>query len=89
MKKIIAIASLTLLAATAWAHDKTFSGNPDMYGSPLLDHGTNNSQSMQRTAVQPGIGDSARQFGETTNNNFDVDADDWTDLRNSEIYGSF
>jgi hypothetical protein len=89
MKKIFAIASLALLTSTAWAHHETFSGNPDMYNSPLLDHATNESQSMQRTAVQPGIGDGVSQFGDTASHKLDLDHDGWTDLNNSEIYGSF
>ncbi len=41
MKKIIAIAAIAILGTTtaAWAHDKHFGGNPDMYASPLMDHG--------------------------------------------------
>ena len=89
MKKIFAIASLALLTSTAWAHHDTFGGNPDMYNSPLLDHGTNESQSMQRTAVQPGIGDGVSQFSDAASQKFDLDNADWTDLKNSEIYGSF
>ena len=54
MKKIFAIASLALLTSTAWAHHDTFGGNPDLYGSPLLDHGT----AKYAQAVQMGIGDS-------------------------------
>ncbi|MEN8180397.1 MAG: urea transporter [Pseudomonadota bacterium] len=54
MKKIIAFASLALLTSVAWSHDKTFGGNPDLYGSPLLDHG----KAERAHAVQMGIGDS-------------------------------
>lgn len=41
MKKIIAIAAITILGSTtaAWAHDEHFAGNEDMYGSQLTDHG--------------------------------------------------
>lgn len=40
MKKIIAIAAIAILGTTtaAWAHDKHFEGNEDMYASPLMDH---------------------------------------------------
>ena len=89
MKKIFAIASLALLTSTVWAHDKVLSGNPDLYNSPLLDHTTNKSQSRQSTAVQPGIGDSASQFGRDTSNRMNLDHDDWADFNNSEVYGSY
>jgi len=38
MKKIIAVAAISLLTSGAWAHDKVFGDNPDMSNSPLLDH---------------------------------------------------
>ncbi|MCU7936464.1 MAG: urea transporter [Candidatus Thiodiazotropha sp. (ex Dulcina madagascariensis)] len=53
MKKIFAIASLALLTSVVLAHDKTFGENPDMYGSPLLDHDT----AERDQAVQMGMGD--------------------------------
>ena len=47
------------------------------------------SQSVQSTAVQPGIGDSASRFNNATYRASDLDLGDWTDLRNEEVYGSF
>ena len=38
MKKLIAVVAISLLTSGAWAHDKVFGDNPDMYNSPLLDH---------------------------------------------------
>lgn len=38
MKKTIAAFSLALVAGTAMAQDRVFGDNPEMYGSPLLDH---------------------------------------------------
>lgn len=56
MKKIFAIAILALLSSSAFAHDRIMGGNPDMYGSPLLDHGT----AEKAHALQMGYGD---QYG--------------------------
>ncbi len=47
------------------------------------------SQSMQSTAIQPGIGDSASRFDNVTQGKFDFNAGDWGDLRNEEAYGAF
>lgn len=38
MKKIIAVAAISLLTSGAWAHDKAFGDTEEMYGSVLLDH---------------------------------------------------
>ena len=53
------------------------------------DCSSSESQSMQSTAVQPGIGDKTNQFDDATDRKYDLTQDDWTDLRNEEIYGSF
>lgn len=53
------------------------------------DAANSESQSVQSTAIQPGIGDSASRFNDATYRKFDLDSSDWTDLRNEEVYGSF
>ncbi len=55
MKKIIAIAAITILGSTtaAWAHDEHFGGNEDMYGSQLTDH----SKGTKGGEGQKGAGD--------------------------------
>ncbi|EGV51537.1 hypothetical protein [Candidatus Endoriftia persephone] len=53
MKKIFAIASLALLTSTAWAHDEHFGDNPDMYQSPITEHGKGDPAHVG----QMGIGD--------------------------------
>ena len=39
MKKVLAVITMALLSSVAMAHDKTLGGNPDLYGSALLEHG--------------------------------------------------
>ncbi len=47
------------------------------------------SQSIQSTAIQPGIGDSDNQFNHAIQGEFDFNDGDWTDLHNEAIYGAF
>ena len=53
MKKMIAVATLALLSSAAWAHDKDFAGDSDMYQSPILEHGPGSPTGE----VQKGEGD--------------------------------
>ncbi len=46
------------------------------------------TKTMQNTAVQPGIGERSGQFEDAAQYE-DYNHGDWTDLRNTEIYGSF
>ena len=46
-------------------------------------------QTLESTAVRPGIGDRGTQFENPVYPDFATSQDDWTDLRSQEIYGSF
>jgi len=55
MKRIPTLAAVALLgiSTTGWAHDAALGGNPDLYESPLLDHG----KGSQASLAQKGEGD--------------------------------
>ena len=53
MKRLIIITSLSLATTGAWAADEVLGGNPDMYKSPLTDHGPGE----RMHAPQMGYGD--------------------------------
>lgn len=40
MKTFITVGAICLLSSSAFAHDKVLGGNSELYGSPLLDHGS-------------------------------------------------
>ena len=79
--------STVLLLSFGIAH--AGSGWESEQGKGSANQSGNELQSVQATAVQPGIGDRADQFDDATRRDYDFSLGDWTDLRNEEIYGSF
>ena len=54
MKKVLAVVTMALLSSVAMAHDQTFGGNSDMYGSSLMDHDSGDPKGQE---AQKGEGD--------------------------------